>query len=295
MLNLTRILVARDFSQGSDAAFRYALELAKRSGAEVHTLFAEVIHGPVAPPSDEQENGGMLAQDIVLKRAVVRDVAAAPAILQYARDHEVDLIVMGTHGRRGIRRLFLGSVAEEVVRLSACPVLTVHAGPARSGELFGDILVPIDFSPHSKAALRAAVALAPEFGASLDLLHIVEEPLHPAFYNAGVFSIYDMQPDIEVRVEEHLRKLAQEVGTSDVEVNFHVKPGHAAREIVAFANDRRSGLIVTSTHGLTGIEHLLIGSVAEKVTRMAPCPVLTVKPPELQKANADLRSERAEL
>src|SRR5690606_34769986 len=134
-------------------------------------------HGPVAPPTDEQEQGGELARDVVVKRAVVRDVAAAPAILQYARDQEMDLVVMGTHGRRGLRRLFLGSVAEEVVRLSVCPVLTVHAGPIRSEALFGDILVPIDFSPHSKAALRAAASLAPELGASLDLLHVVEEPL----------------------------------------------------------------------------------------------------------------------
>lgn len=279
MLNLKKILVARDFSQASDSAFQFALHIAERTGGEVHTVFAEVIHGPVAPPADEQDQGGKLAHRVA-KRVVVRDVAAAPAILSYARDNDVDLIVLGTHGRRGLRRLFLGSVAEEVVRLSTCPVLTVHATTTASQDLLNEILVPIDFSAHSRAALKEAVVLAREFEASVELLHVIEEPLHPAFYNTGVFSVYDLQPDIEARVEEHLRQLYRESGAEDVPAHFHVKPGHAAREIVAFANDRRTDLIVTSTHGLTGIEHLLIGSVAEKVTRMAPCPVLTVKPVE---------------
>ena len=294
MLNLNKILVARDFSQASDTAFRFALELANRCSAEVHTLFAEVIHGPIAPPGDEQEHGGKLA-NLVVKNTIVRDVAAAPAILHYARDNDVDLIVLGTHGRRGLRRLFLGSMAEEVVRLSTRPVLTVHASSTVRPDLFKEILVPIDFSPHSRAALTKAVSLARDFGATLDLLHIIEEPLHPAFYNTGVFSIYDLQPDIELRAEQHLRQLYDEVGAEDIEARFHVKPGHAAREIVAFANDRRTDLIVTSTHGLTGLEHLLIGSVAEKVTRMAPCPVLTVKPVDFDVVRpTDMHSEASQ-
>lgn len=278
MLTFRKILVARDYSASSETAFRYALQLAERSRADVHTLFAEVIHGPSAPQHDEHETGGDLGRRLVVKHALVRDTAAAPAILQYARDNGIDLIVMGTHGRRGLRRLFIGSVAEEVVRLSTCPVLTVHTSTTMETPVIRDILVPIDYSPHSRAALRQASDLAVEFGASLDLLHVIEEPLHPAFYNTGVFSIYDIQPDIEVRAEEHLRELYRDASETSVEVRYHVMPGHAAREIVRFAEERRSGLIVTSTHGLTGIEHLLIGSVAEKVTRMAPCPVLTVKP-----------------
>ena len=277
MLKFKKVLVARDFSHCSDTAFIYALQLADRSAAEVHTLFAEVIHGPTAPRPADRESGGELARRHVVEQVVVRDTAAAPAILQYAEDKGIDLIVMGTHGRRGLRRLFMGSVAEEVVRLSKCPVLTVHASTTAVDPVVRDILVPIDFSPHSRAALEQAVELAREFGSSLDLLHVIEEPLHPAFYNTGVFSIYDVQPDIEIRAEEHLKRLMADVGADDVEVHYHVRPGHAAREIVSFADERRTGLIVTSTHGLTGIEHLLIGSVAEKVTRTAPCPVLTVK------------------
>lgn len=293
MLKFNRILVGRDFSPCSDRAFQYALEFAARSGAQVYTVFAEVIHGPSAPPPSERASGGELARRHVVREDVVRDAAAAPAILDYAHEHEVDLIVLGTHGRRGLRRLFLGSVAEEVVRLSECPVLTVHDNAADPRDMFRDILVPIDFSEYSEAALQQAIAIASEFGAALDLLHVVEEPLHPAFYNTGVFSIYDIQPDVEVRAEEHLKKLAQASAPEGLEVRYHVRPGHAAREIVAFAEERRSGLIVMATHGLTGIEHLLIGSVAEKVTRMAPCPVFTAKrsrthvePPSVMKSGS---------
>jgi nucleotide-binding universal stress UspA family protein len=277
MLQLRKILVPRDYSKGSDTAFLYALRLAEHSDAQIETLFVEVLHGPSAPRSFDDDIGGQLAARHVVDHAVLRDAAPAPAILHFASTNDVDMIVMGTHGRRGLSRLFLGSVAEEVVRLSPCPVLTVHAEANTKEPVIREILVPIDFSMHSRAALRQALTLAREFNATLDLLHVVEEPLHPPFYEVGAGSIYDAQPDIEVRVEKHLRQLYSEVADG-VEARFHVRPGHAAREIASFAAENGSSLIVTSTHGLTGIEHLLIGSVAERVTRMAPCPVLTVKP-----------------
>ena len=292
MLPFRKILVARDYSPCSDEAFVVALDLADRSGAEVHTLFAEVIHGPVAPPPDERNRGGKRAEKLVVNRAFVRDAAAAPAVLRYADENDIDLIVMGTHGRRGLRRLFLGSVSEEVIRLSKRPVLTVRLGEKTPGAM-REILVPIDFSDYSENALREAVGWAAEFEASLDLLHVVEEPLHPAFYNTGVFSIYDIQPDIEERVEEHLRALYEKVGQPQITVRYNVVPGRAGREIVRFAEERKSGLVVTSTHGLTGIEHLLIGGVAEKVARMAPCPVLVAKPFREPRIGAAHREEEA--
>ena len=98
---------------------------------------------------------------MAVRRVEERGIAAAPVILEYARDEEVDLVVLATHGRRGVRRMLMGSVAEEVVRLAARPVLTVRPdGAQEHGEPPRRILVPVDFSDHSDRALAYGGALA---------------------------------------------------------------------------------------------------------------------------------------
>lgn len=298
MLQLKSILVARDFSACSEQALTYALDLCLRTGAALHTLHAEVLYSDpneeVRDPEAERIairrrlhelvglNRGIPyragADSITMKSEQVRDVAPAPAILSYAEEQGIDLIVMGTHGRRGFRRMLLGSVAAEVVRLSNCPVMTVRCDdqlPIRTQAR--TIVVPIDFSAHALVALRHAKAFADLHDASIALIHVVEDRLHPAFYNAGVFSVYDVQPDIEERAEQQLRQFAEEAGCLADRLIFEIRPGHAGREIAAYAREREADLIVMSTHGLTGIEYLFMGSVAEKVVRIASCPVLTIR------------------
>lgn len=299
MLQLNQILFARDFSSVSDQALRYAVGLAQKTGASLHLLYAEVLHedpfGPVDPgapgaPEDQirkrlrQDVDGALLTDkypaLKVQEGVERDIAAAPAILNYAADHDIDLIVMGTHGRRGVRRLLLGSVAEEVVRRADRPVLTVRQPEAEATAPLAveRILVPIDFSDYSKEALRYACEVAGLFESKIDLLHVVEESLPPAFYVGGVGSIYDVEPDIENKVRERLRALYEEVAPSgSVEAEVHAMPGKAAREISQFVEENGSDLVVMSTHGQTGLEHFLLGSVAEKVVRHVTAPVFTVK------------------
>lgn len=297
MLDLKSILVARDFSACSERALTYALDLCLRTGAALHTLHAEVLYSdPNEPVPDRDEEVASIrkrlrdlveqnkgipyragADSIEIEVRQVRDVAPAPAILSSAEENGIDLIVMGTHGRRGFRRMLLGSVAEEVVRLSSCPVITVRCDDAPVRTQARTILVPIDFSKHALVALRHAKAFADLHGANLAFIHVVEDRLHPAFYNLGVFSVYDVQPDIEERAERQLRKVAEEAGCPADRMTFETRPGHAGREIVAYARECEADLIVMSTHGLTGLEHLFMGSVAEKVVRTAPCPVLTIK------------------
>lgn len=282
MLTIKRILVPRDFSACSEYALMQGLDLAQRHGAELHVLYAEVLyadasslrHTPTAALKDRLAEG--LGDDVPVHRAVVREVAAAPAIVSYAAANDVDLIVMGTHGRRGVQRLLLGSTAEEVVRTAPCPVLTVR-GTEGDAMPFGSILVPVDFSEHARIALRHARVLAATLGARLDLLHVVEDQLHPAFYSFTVHSLYDLRPDIDERAQEELVAFFEATDGPEVDAAFHVRRGHAAREIVAFAGEARDRLIVMTTHGLRGLDHFLMGSVAERVVRRAPCPVLTLK------------------
>src|SRR5690606_8769829 len=211
-------------------------------------------------------------------REVVRGMAVAPALLRYAEEHDVDLVVMGTHGRRGIERAVIGSVAEEVVRHAACPVLTVRQRKEPPGEgRVTSVLVPVDFSSHSREALRYARELAASYEAGLTLLHVVEETLHPAFYGPALRSIYDAIPDIEDQAVPELERFFGETEGADVAARFVARPGRAASAIADHAEEEGHDLIVMATHGRTGVERFLMGSVAEKVVRRAPCPVFTVK------------------
>jgi nucleotide-binding universal stress UspA family protein len=297
MLNLDRILVARDFSSVSDRALRHALELAARTGAALHVLHAEVLHD-IARSDDRPSPGeGIEALRQELKASdripsapldhvsvvevVRRDVAPAPALLNYAAEENIDLIALGTHGRRGPSRILLGSVAEEVVRQAQQPVLTVR-GEGNQTSLpspgsLDRILVPVDFSEYAREALLYAREWASLYDAEIDVLHVVEEDLHPAFYVGGVSSIYDVEPDLDDKVRAQLDNFVAEVLNSTEGVTTHVRTGAAASAIAKFADENDVDLVSLSTHGRTGLERFLLGSVAEKVVRHVGCPVLTVK------------------
>jgi nucleotide-binding universal stress UspA family protein len=299
MLNLDHILLARDFSPISNQAMRHGLDLASRTGATLHLLYAEVLHeSPFAssetpsPASDLDEireqlqqkaNGAPLATDptnVEVREAVVRDVAAAPAILNYADENDIDLITLGTHGRRGVKRLLLGSVAEEVVRHADRPVMTVRGEETeedRGRPSVDQILVPVDFSKFSRQALQTANELADVYDARIDALHVVEEKLHPAFYVGGVKSIEDIDPDIKSKAQDRLTEFVDATLGPDVETATHVVLGKPARAISSFVENHGIDLVSIATHGQSGVERFLLGSVTEKVVRHVGCPVLTVK------------------
>lgn len=293
MLALDDLLVAHDRSSVSDRALRHAFDLAARTDAALHILHAEVLHEAEDPSPDidiediratlksEARAAPADALDAVeVQQHTERDIAAAPAILNYAADHDIDLIALGTHGRRGPKRVLLGSVAEGVVRRADAPVLTVRGHDREEGPVVGEIdrmLVPVDFSDPAREALRHAREVARLYEARLHLLHVIEESLHPAFYVGGVSSIYDVEPDIEDKARNHLRKFAGKSIGDDVDVEVHVTPGQAASSITSFVEEHDIDLVTTSTHGRTGMERFLLGSVAEKVVRHVRCPVLTVK------------------
>lgn len=298
MLQIQNILLARDFSQVSDQALRYALDLARRTDSTLHVFYAQVLHEDPFSSSETPEpatdlkairdrltigdDGKPLSEgeDVEIVEAVERDVAAGPAILNYADVHDIDLIVLGTHGRRGIRRVLLGSVAEEVVRRAEQPVFTVRGvldeRPVPDLQI-DRILVPVDFSDFSREALRYAREWTTLYDASIDVLHVVEEKLHPAFYVGGVQSIYDVEPDIENKATKKLEQFVQNTPGPDATIRTHITFGNPAHGIADFVEEEGTDLVAMSTHGQTGLQRFLLGSVAEKVVRHVECPVLTVK------------------
>lgn len=285
----SRVLVAVDFSPHSEAALESTLDFLGDRAVDLHLVHVQVLFDAAEEISSKDGNlereiehlyhkvvkNRVVSEGVTVHYAIRRDIAPAAAVLRYASENAIDLIAAGTHGRRGFRRMILGSVAEEIVRLSRCPVLTIGGEASHHlGEHMKSVVCPIDFSDESAKTLVVARMLASGNEARLDVLHVVEETMHPAFYNTGVFSVYDLRPDLDTRAVQEMERLFTEAAGPSVEVTFALRQGHASREIVDYARDQDSDLIVMSTHGLTGLSHVLIGSVAESVVRTAPCPVL---------------------
>ncbi len=277
---IARLLFPTDFSEAAGQRFRHALSLAERQGAVLHVL--HVVDNGAATSRGEREMDAFIeahhADGLPIEQAVVAAEAPAPAIRDYAAAENIDLIVMGRHGQRGLRRLFLGSVAEEVIRESPCPVLTVR----RSAETFplgqtDAVLVPLDLSAASRHALPLAKTLAAGYGARLLLLHVLEDIDLPSIYGDDIANpIYDLYPEIRERTRTEIRRVVQASDGPSVEPEVHFAEGDPAEAVVEFADSSGADLIVLTRTGRRGLTRLLIGSTADGVIRAASCPVLVV-------------------
>ena len=293
---ITDVLIARDFSASSERALAYGLDLAKWHDATVHMVGVKVLEDDPFRPSDEPAgvldrvreqfkersratltSRGFDPESLRIHHALVRDTAPAPALLEYAEEHDVDLVVMGTEGRRGVRRTLMGSVTEEVLRLASCPVFTVRADADTIPDdaVVQRVVAPTDFSSPAREALRYAATLARFYAAPLDVLHVIEETAVPPAYGVNVFARVS-SPEVGARVQEALDGLLAAIPFDGVEAEAHVRTGHPVQGILDFAT-HPGDLIVMSTHGRTGLDRTFMGSVAENVIRRAQCPVLSAR------------------
>lgn len=142
---------------------------------------------------------------------------------------------------------------------------------------FKRILVPVDFSTHSEAAVRLAADLARRYEGTLDLVHVFEPIAYPLPDGYVLFTPLQLN-ELVAQLEQQLTRMkAMALAAGAPQVETHVRQGACAADICDFAREGAFDLIVMGTHGRTGLNHLLLGSVAERVLRMAPCPVLTIK------------------
>lgn len=298
MISIGRILFPTDFSDGAEHAFAIADSLAQRYGAELHVLHVIVWASAHLSPSflygisaEEQDKllatarghtddkiAGTVPPDrkYLHKVSQVTHISAAEAIVNYADQNDMELVVMGTHGHGAIKRLLLGSTAEKVVRLAPCSVLTVHPDTDVTNYQPRRLLVPVDFSEHSADLLQYATHLASDEGASLDVMHVVPPQTVPTVYFA-------MEPmpvpyaEIRERAEEHLRVMVRDIVGDSVPSRTLVTLGDPVTEITERAREEGYDLLLVATHGYSGIKRAFLGSVAERIVRTAACPVLVVR------------------
>jgi nucleotide-binding universal stress UspA family protein len=189
-----------------------------------------------------------------------------------------DLLVIGSHGRSGFKRILLGSVAERVIRQAPCPTMIVPSrahdivaeGPVR----FRTILCPVDFSENSLLAAEYAMTLAEETDAQLRLLHVVSMP--PGLEELEL-SLAHVRAQVEVDRLRRLEDLIPAEALSYCTVQSAVRTGAVHREILAAADEQPSDLIVLGAHGRGAVDAAVFGSNAARVARGASCPVLVVR------------------
>jgi nucleotide-binding universal stress UspA family protein len=200
-------------------------------------------------------------------------------ICRLAQAIPADLIVLPTHGYTGLKHMFLGSTAERVVQHAHCPVFIVRQSGKRSAQENPDykkILVPVDFSPCSQKGLQYAIGFANELRGEITLLYATYLGYVYSCVGTALYDIPGLQEAASKNAKRQMRRLVR--GTKFGRVKFETvfTEGSPVLDICDFAKNHDVDLIITSTHGLTGFEHVLIGSIAEKVVRHAPCSVLVV-------------------
>jgi nucleotide-binding universal stress UspA family protein len=287
-----KILCATDFSPGADHALRVAIRLANDAGAEL--VVAHAWHVPALAFAGEVPYTGDLLDDMegASKRALARAREHAVVlgahrvsatfmsgmpwerICAYAGDDPaIDLVVTGTHGRTGLRRMLVGSVAEKIIRHAPCSVLAVRGG--RDGtNVFQHVLCPVDFSESSRFATELAAHLATRDGIGLTLLHAFDLP---------VALVGALPPHMTISVDRQATELLHQWADdlrrkTSLPIDVRVVPGGAASQVIkALEETITYDLAAVGTHGRTGVPRIVLGSVAEKVVRHAPCPVLVAR------------------
>jgi nucleotide-binding universal stress UspA family protein len=301
-LSIQNIVVPIDFSQLSIQAIKTASRLARRFGASIHLAHVRQFDYPAAfaaptPPMvpfsvmTYQEDGeervlqelNALACEHGISSTICHVLGGAPAfdeICRVAQKIPADIIVMPTHGRTGLKHVFLGSTAEKIVQHSSCPVLVTRGNALQpkngSRSTIKTILVPVDFSSCAREGLRYAIWFANEFGARIILLHATYLGYIYSSEGVALYDVPALQKAARKTAERQMRQLVRRVKFGQLKFETVLTEGSPALDICAFAKQKDIDLIITSTHGLTGLQHVLIGSIAEQVVRHAPCPVLVV-------------------
>jgi len=295
MLEIKQILCPIDFSEFSIRAYHHAQSLAEHYRAKLVTQhIVELWRYPyadyVASTGDYaefcralREGGNEQLQEFVKNHThneiqpelVVQQGAAPDSILSFAQARKTDVIVMGTHGRRGFDRLMLGTTTDRVMRRAPCPVLAVckpphdsMAAPEERSHVhhLSQVLFCTDFSENSERALNYAISATAEYGAELTLLHVLEEIPSPARKEEAIAT-----------ATEQLDKLIPPEGRKTLKIKTAVRIGKPYRQIVQLALEAQTDLVTMGVRGRGALDLAVFGSTTYRVMQLGPCPVLAVQ------------------
>ena len=295
---IQNIIVGCDLSEGSDQALARAIAIAKLHGTRIVLVHAQADDAPVKDVDNEalKQLGEVSAAIRVaeareiatrmqmiaaegLKTDVISRIGPAGEILTKAAvDENADLIVVGTHGRTGLSRFLIGSVAAETIRHAHCDVLVCRG--AGTG-LFGKPLVATDFSPAATRALEHVCTVCTP-GSPLEVVHAWQLPAGSwgaTLLGQARFPWNTVRDAVLSGVKAQADKLAKDEAAAGRNIRVELVQGQAAAVVTQTAERGGHDLIAVGAHGHRGVRRLLLGSVAESTIRHSPCSVLVVHDP----------------
>jgi nucleotide-binding universal stress UspA family protein len=294
--SIQKIIVPTDFSLLSDMAARSAAALAMPVAASIHLLhvirlpFLHTTYDLNVPESiweslrkgtsERLEETRRKLEDLGVSdvhQIVSESLQPAEAIANAVQKLDANLVVMATHGRKGVAHALLGSVTARTVRTSRVPVLSVK-GRGIGETPIQRILLATDFSPQSNQVVSLACSFAKSHGAHVDVLHVLDES--PDYVKSLSAEVNAFEERARARAGDLLEEVGSKVRAANVSAETHLCIGRAVDMVVSEADRLKSDLIVMGTHGHSGFTHLALGSVAERTLRLAGCSVLTTRSTE---------------
>jgi nucleotide-binding universal stress UspA family protein len=298
-VNFNNILCATDLSDLSAIAISSGVALAKEFNAKLFVChivdlsttaaYGDIIFAPLELQNKtigythEQLERIMQNQTIDWEPLVT---AGHPPdeISKFVALHQVDLVVSATHGRSGLKRFFLGSVTERLMRILPCPLLIVRSpedaeAPAGESSLgFKKILVGCDFSSFSDLAFQYGLSLAQDFESELHLVHVMEAPVYKDVLKLGGHPGVSTEKSLYDQLNEKMSQMIPEESVVWCQPKTVLLAGRPYEEIIKYSLLNSIDLIVLGIRGRNLIEVLMTGSTTDRVSRQGPCPVLSVLP-----------------
>ena len=299
MIKLSNILVPVDFSQPSSKALRYGMSLALQFGS--HLVLAHVVPSlaifDYGFPERLQELEKLAFEgarksleefipqeyrNLVSIHPIVRVGDVREELLRIIHDEKIDLVVMGSHGRRNIERFFLGSTTEHILRKVPVPVLTVsrilpgHEIHSPGPVPIRRIVYAADLSENAEIGLWYSAELARTFGAELDIVHVID-PLETGQWGTELPGAlpFDLCA-IQEMARERLQEIVGGAGTGDLKTTISVLEGLPHNTIIRFADEINADLIIQNLKSKGVLERVMLGATAERVIRASHIPVLSI-------------------
>ena len=284
---LTKILVTTDFSEVSDRALDYAIALARRYDARIYLAhvitpdpfqfaepqLAQATYEKVRQAAEEGITDILISGKLrgVPHEVLMEEGNVWPTLDKLINEHEIDLVVVGTHGRGKVQKILIGSVAEEIFRQADCAVLTV--GPGVKGDAAKEIelksiLFATDFGPGAEKAAAHAFSLAQEHDARVTLLHVIE--------SAAAYTEESVARQREINVVR-MKQLMPPGSENWCKPEFRVTFGSAVEEILIAARESKADLVVMGAKARRSLAGHVPLTIAYNVVTKAACPVLTVR------------------
>ena len=293
---VNRIFCATDFSKLADEVVAYGIALAREFNAKLFvchvvdfptvTMYGEAVAGPIEHQNRfmdfaKSEIDRLIGDKSIEYQTLVTLGNTTEEISRLVNEHHADLVITATHGRSGLKRFFLGSVTERLMRTLPCPLLVLRGAeedsPATSLKFpFKRVLVGCDFSSDSDLAFKYSLSMAQEFQGELHLVHVVEPSGYKELFKMPAEPGERLKQDLLDMIKGRLKAMVPDEALNWVTLHIQLLVGKPYAEIIRYAEINDIDLISLGIRGHGMVEDLLVGSTTDRVIRRAPCPVLSI-------------------